>query len=487
MSAAQKDADPGAEPRTDGPRIRWDAIRAYAQRFEEYDIIAQTDAASRGREQTVEATDSESQARFGPVAAGAEVSDGWRVAALRVTTAGLQVTLDGGDAGRVTFDVDGPGSSGPDGPFDSHPLRVTYQRTEAPYERFADAGQALCDLLRQAPGEGELGWHDWMGDAQSARGPSRTRALPDADALDVRADGKIYLRITDSCQERCKFCFFYDTDEVDNLVRHHDIDELVDSLSAEGISQVIVTGGEPTLHPRLVQYVAALHGKGFAQIIVQTNGIGFADGTLLETLVPYRDRLGLGFSLHSATAATNDVLTTVSRGYFEQKVEAVERALALGFHCKVTLVLSRHNLGELVPFIELCHRLRAAGEFFVQLSLPSFQGRMLAFLDTYPRLAELTKALPPALARARELDLRVALCHQCQVPPCIIPEDVQHLESLWFCETPEMWSKGDRAYGAQCGECSMRPWCSGVWTGYAEAFGTDELRPFAAGDVERPT
>jgi MoaA/NifB/PqqE/SkfB family radical SAM enzyme len=299
----------------------------------------------------------------------------------------------------------------------------------------------------------------------------------------VRADGKAYLRITDQCQERCSFCFFYDTPNVDNLVRHHDVAELVAALDPETIQQVVLTGGEPTLDPRLPHYLATLASRGFRSIILQTNGIKLGEPGMLEALLPFRERLGIGFALHSATERTNDALTHGPPGAFPRKLQAIRAALALGFRCKLTLVLSRTNLPELVAFMETCSELLGGSDAFVGLSLPAIEGRMRLFLDSYPRLAELAVALPPALRRARELDLLVAFCHQCQVPPCIIPDDAQHLESLWFTERPAMWDH-DRAYGARCHGCAIREHCSGVWSRYAEHFGTGELVPLGAEEVD---
>ncbi|NOY92267.1 MAG: radical SAM protein [Deltaproteobacteria bacterium] len=462
------------------PRIRWEEIRAYADRFEENDIIQAMDAGAQGELVPLAGAGKGGLSTLGPLRVGEPIVRGWSVSALAITE-GLRVTLAKGDA-HLLFDVGAPGSPGPDGPFEASPLRLSYGSTELSFDEVVKPiGEALASLLRAALGEDPAStWSSWR------RQPVSTRHLPDSEMLEIRPDGKVYLRITDACQERCKFCFFYQSDEVDNLLRHHDLRKAIEDLDVSTLQQVILTGGEPTLHPDFVEYIGVLHGKGFKQIILQTNGIRLAEDGVLESLLPYKDRLGIGFSLHSTSAESNDELTTVSHGFFDKKIAAIRKAIDMGFRSKITLVLSRHNLSELTSFIEMCADFGNADDIFLQFSLPSFEGRMSLFLDTYPRLSELSVSLPPALARARQLDVRVALCHQCQVPPCVIPEDVQHLESLWFCETPDMWSHQDRAYGPQCDDCSMRPWCSGVWSGYAEHFGTRELVAFAADEVAGP-
>jgi MoaA/NifB/PqqE/SkfB family radical SAM enzyme len=470
-----------------GHRVRWSEVLAYASQFAELDIVRAIDPSAPSARIDVPAGALRARrprgravARFGPLDRGARLGD-WRVDLVAVADDAVRVLLVRREEEPVVLAL--ATAPGPSGPFDIPPVRITYERTAAPFASFEPAGRALRDLLAAAAAPGSIAeaFPRWARDAPPA--PVRTRALPDAETVDVRPDGKVYLRVTDACQERCLFCFFYDNPAVDNLVRDHDLDAVIGGLDPATVTQVVLTGGEPTLHPRFGDYLRALHGRGFRQIIVQTNGVRLAEPGALEALLPFADRLGLGFSLHAASAATNDALTTVAKGFFPLKLAAIRRAAALDLRTKITLVLSRHNLGELVAFVDLCHELTAGRGAFLQMSLPSFEGRMNLFVDTYPRLAEIAAALPPALRRARELGLPLALCHQCQVPPCIVPDDVQHLESLWFEHTPAMWEH-DRAYGEACARCAMRPWCSGVWAGYAARFGTAELRPFAPEEVE---
>ncbi len=451
--------------------VDWAEILAYAQRFPEFELIRAIrpdadivhvplgDLTKRGRGRSVP--------RFGPLAVGDALDGAWRIDALLLADDCLRVeALRGGD--RVTFGLAVALDGRRSGPFDAAPLRVWYEETPTPFADFRASGERLRDRMAAAGGRVEQAWRDFRAELDTTARPVAAHALDDSDELQIRADGKLYLRVTDACQERCVFCFFYDTVEVENLVRHHTLDDVIAAVDPRGIHQVVLTGGEPTLHPRLPEYVRMLVDRGFAQVILQTNGIRLAEPGYLEQLLPYRGHLGLGFSLHAASEETNDAITTVEKGYFARKLAAVQRAAALGFRLKVLLVLSRYNLPELLSFVELASRLSAG---------------MNLFLDTYPRMEELAVALPPALRRARELGLRLAFCHQCQIPPCILPDDLQHMESLWFKDSPRMWVADDRVYGPSCDGCAMRPHCSGLWKGYADHFGTAALSPFTADEV----
>lgn len=455
--------------------IDWAEIRAYAERFEELKIIDSIEPAASGELIGLDPGRARSQlARFGPLSVGDALAPGASIRAISCTDQKLRVDVALGAETLVTFDV--ALADADEGPFRAAPLTLTYRSTDISFALLEPGGLGLRAALLGALEAGA--WDTWC----AARRGGRAQRAPDAERLEVRADGKIYLRITEACQERCTFCFFYDTDEVDNLVRHQDLSDVIAAIDPEGVTQVVLTGGEPTLDPRLPEYVAQLSERGFERIILQTNGILLAEPGRLEALAPHAERLGIGFSLHSASAEVNDAITTVERGFFDKKLSAITRAAELGFRFKITLVLSRLNLQELEDFVDLVADRIGDADAFVQLSLPSFHGRMLRFLDTYPRLSELAEAVPPALARADARGLRVSFCHQCQIPPCVLPRHTKHLESMWFCETPEMWQR-DRAYGEGCDGCALRARCSGIWSGYAERFGTHELRPFPASEI----
>lgn len=469
------------------PRVRWGEIREYAQRFEEYMrvILHVRKEDERVHVPLARVTARHGVARFGPLARGASLPGGWSLARFARGSDNVRISLAGSEGAEVELCFSEAREGERPGPFDLPGLRGYHGHTALPFARFRDAGDAVKQQLREAAA-GDLSgafarWREVLGRSTS------NRETPDEDAtqLEVRADRKVYLRITDACQERCTFCFFYDADAVDNLLRRHDLSAVIEQLDPAEIRQVVLTGGEPTLHPRLHEYVARLAERGFREIILQTNGIRLAEAGYLEKLLPYRDQLGLGFSIHATTEATNDAVTTVSEGYLPLKFEALERALEMGFRCKVLWVLSRLNLHETTDFVERVATYAQRGNLYAQFSLPSFEGRMIQFLDTYPRLEELRDVLPPALRRARELGLRLSFSHQCQVPPCALPDDLPHLESLWFDNPTTMWEQG-RTYAPACADCALRPRCSGIWEDYPKHFSLDALRPFAPDDLDGP-
>jgi hypothetical protein len=86
------------------------------------------------------------------------------------------------------------------------------------------------------------------------------------------------LSITNACNLRCPICFTYNRgDEMyfmspDELARQ--LDEVVEATG--GVDLVNITGGEPTLHPQLLELLAAARRAGIGRVTVNSNGLELA-------------------------------------------------------------------------------------------------------------------------------------------------------------------------------------------------------------------
>jgi len=87
------------------------------------------------------------------------------------------------------------------------------------------------------------------------------------------------LSITNACDLRCPKCFTYN--RTDRLYAMSDTEfdrHLEYVLAACGSVDLInITGGEPTLHPRLLELLARARREGIGRVTVNTNGLRLAD------------------------------------------------------------------------------------------------------------------------------------------------------------------------------------------------------------------
>ena len=126
-------------------------------------------------------------------------------------------------------------------------------------------------------------------------------------------------------------------------------------------TNLILLGGEPTLHPDLAPAVKHARELGFNSVTIDTNGFLFHD--ILEKIEP-ADLDFLSFSLDGATPETNDAIR--GRGSFDAVMTGLEKARKRGFSCSMIYTVSDKNLHELPQMPELVKNL-GLERFFIQV------------------------------------------------------------------------------------------------------------------------
>ncbi len=184
-----------------------------------------------------------------------------------------------------------------------------------------------------------------------------------------------------------------------------------------------LTGGEPTLHPKLVDFVrlARAHDVAGLGVALQTNAVRLDDAALTDALVAAGVTL-VQVSLHAARAALSDAITQAP-GTFARTLAGLDH---LARHAAVTLVINyvivRRNVGELGDFVAL-----VAVRWPRALVNVSFAALSTDVVpddgDVMPRYGEVMPALEAALDRARALGLAVTgFASMCGVPLCTVSE-----------------------------------------------------------------
>lgn len=166
-----------------------------------------------------------------------------------------------------------------------------------------------------------------------------------------------WVRLTRACNQRCLFC--HDRDAQDGTVAPWEsVRRSLAAGRAEGARRVVLSGGEPTVHPRFLDAVALARELGYEHVQAITNGRRFCYPAFLDEAVA-RGLRELTFSLHGPDAALHDRLTRVP-GSFVQAVTALRRALATpGLIVSVDVVVNALNLPVLREHLEFCAALGA--------------------------------------------------------------------------------------------------------------------------------
>ena len=150
-----------------------------------------------------------------------------------------------------------------------------------------------------------------------------------------------YIQVTRVCNQRCLFC---SNPENQRLVEVDDFRTQVRDLAQSGHDGVLLTGGEPTLHPRLPELVRIATKAGLAVRII-TNGQETARPGVLAAL----KRAGLRHlhvSLHSHLASVQDRIAR-HPGSRARVARTLRAAARLRLVTDVNIVLNALNLPHL--------------------------------------------------------------------------------------------------------------------------------------------
>jgi MoaA/NifB/PqqE/SkfB family radical SAM enzyme len=277
------------------------------------------------------------------------------------------------------------------------------------------------------------------------------------------------VRVQFHCNQACDFCFVstHLPSASDAAVRR-----AIEEAAAAG-QRVVLSGGEPTLHPRLPEYVrlASERSAGRWPVEIQTNAVLFEDPARLRPLT----EAGLTHafvSLHGSTAAIGDAVTRAP-GTHAKTLLGVDHLVAAGVTVVLNFVICTSNKEDLPAVVDLVARRWPGVALNLSFVAPS--------TDMVPREAWLiprySEALPlveEALRRAGELGVSIiGFESMCGLPLCLVPSRLAGF--LDNQPVPEGADQGEFVRAPPCHSCALASRCWGVRRGYVELHGTGEL------------
>lgn len=290
-----------------------------------------------------------------------------------------------------------------------------------------------------------------------------------ADAAGAAVRDEI-VRINFHCNQSCAFCFVST-----HLPPAADaaIEAAIRAAGARG-SRVVLSGGEPTLNRRLVDWVRLAAGVSSRPVCLQTNAVRLDDAALCRAVV----EAGLGsamVSLHAATADLSDAITEAP-WTFARTLRGLDHLAASGVTLVINYVFCEANRGAFGDFVRLvAARWPAATVVFSFVALSTDlvpRDRQLV-----PRFSEMTPSLTEGIAEARRLGVAIGgFESMCGIPLCVIPGSFDRA-SLPLLPVPDDLAPGEFVKTDGCRRCRYDAACYGLRRHYAALHGVDELSP----------
>jgi len=273
-----------------------------------------------------------------------------------------------------------------------------------------------------------------------------------------------WVRITRACNNRCMFCL--DHDSLDGAIVGRDlIHEDLQLGIGRCARRVVISGGEPTIHPDFVDIVRESSAMGYTWVQTITNGRMFCYGNFLESAVAAGLK-EVTFSIHGHTSAVFERLTGV-KGSFKQTIAGLKNALnTRGLVVSVDIVINALNCNTLSEIVAFYHQLGVT-EFDLLYPVPfgaAWRNRDQLLVEPEQIMPELHKTL--AMGASHGLTFWTN-----RVPPALLEgfegyiPSPKKLHDEVFARQEMFLSflsagKEPPCHGARCAHCHMTDFCA---------------------------
>jgi MoaA/NifB/PqqE/SkfB family radical SAM enzyme/SAM-dependent methyltransferase len=300
-------------------------------------------------------------------------------------------------------------------------------------------------------------------------------------------DVKTLIKVGYGCNEHCTFCHTLDVRHVDGEAA--EVHAKIRRAKRLGYTMVVLSGGEPTIRRELLEWAAHVAALDMDFGLV-TNGQMLAYPELCERLRRRRLRY-VYLSLHGGTA---DIHERIARAEgFARTCQAIANLAGLGLDFTVNAVVTRQNVDHLLPIVD---RVLPYPDVVLKFSMVQPKGGGARHFDLVtPRVTEVAARVREAIAygQARVAAAAAAgprFAHD-GIPFCLLHgcadlyDDLKThaFASMVEIGEPDFFPVDDAAkvQPEGCRSCALRGPCPGLYRGYHDAFGADELAPVVGG------
>jgi len=176
----------------------------------------------------------------------------------------------------------------------------------------------------------------------------------------ISTEKRQWVRLTRMCNNHCVFCLDKEAQNGSCIPLEEIKKDLIKGRK-EKIIRVVLSGGEPTLHPQFFKITELAKNLGYQHIQVITNGRMFAYGDFLDLAV----NAGVNeitFSIHGHNESLHDKQTRV-KGSFRQSLTGLLNSLKIpNLIVNVDVVINKFNVKYLADILE----------YFINLGISEF-------------------------------------------------------------------------------------------------------------------
>lgn len=295
---------------------------------------------------------------------------------------------------------------------------------------------------------------------------------------------RVDVKVGFKCNNQCKFCV--QGRKRDNLPTK-DKEEVARALKEaynENKEEVVFTGGEPTLHPDILEFVRIAKEVGYKEIQLQSNGRMFSYKKFCV------DAIQAGVTqfspaLHAPTPKVHDYLTSAP-GSYEQTVKGIKNLKELKQYVLTNTVITTKSYKALPQLARLLVDLHVDQYQFAfpHLGGTAFENRHWITPKISNIMGYVKKGLDIGIRKNKIVTTEA-------IPFCLmqgyedyIAENIMPKASIYDAnfvvkdyEKYRKESGKGKVKADKCQQCKFYYICEGPWREYPDLFGWDEFEP----------
>lgn len=292
------------------------------------------------------------------------------------------------------------------------------------------------------------------------------------------------LELGTKCNSHCIYC-----EQGNNplnrdysLVPFQQVKKILQESINKGFSQLYLQGGEPTIHPQVIDIVKYAKEIGFEKVDIITNGRLFNYMEFTKQIA----EAGLDditFSIQGNTSSIHNFITQ-SPGSFDQAIRGIKnlKSIKHSGNIQSSTVIIRQNYKNLSQIISLLQPLGIKIFHFIYVipydSVITNNRRVLI------ELSEVSMHLKEMLKVAKKKQLQAVVEN---IPFCMLQGYENHITKSILLGTLKLNQKSvidKNKVGAKdwikmqvCNSCKYYPDCKGLHRNYLKEFGDKEITP----------
>lgn len=301
-----------------------------------------------------------------------------------------------------------------------------------------------------------------------------------------------YIAISYKCNQRCLYCPCSKDAYKMPYIKLEQLKELADKMiETQGASTIVVSGGEPTIHPDFLEFISYLLAKK-VKIQILSNGERFSDASFFKSFCELagQESITITTTIHSHIKAEHEHANQTV-GSFDRTITGLTNLLDNGFKVIVKHCITRANYLQLPMFYEFINekfkenadmQLCSIDYCGMENDLKAMQQEKLSFVEVRKPLEDM---LDIHIEEQKKGNSRIVYCINmplCSADPYywsyFVKKSVGNY-SLYAspdkktqdADEIELSGQNVGTFGGVCKQCKARPICPGTYKTAFQYFG----------------